>query len=113
MNKEIRVYLLDILNSIELIEEYVSGISFDDFTQDTGKQDSVCLRLAVIGESVSKLPEATIQQQPSIPWNKIVGLRNFLVHDYASVSFKRIWQTIQQDLPPLKKAIQEILENQT
>ena len=109
--KEIRVYLDDILDSIEKIEEYTRGVNFKKFDSNTELQDAVVRRLEIIGEAVKNLPAETKSKHPEIPWKQISGMRDVLIHEYAGVSLKRVWKVITDDLSPLKETALKILKN--
>ena len=95
-------YLLDIIESISLIEEYINGYSFEQFSEDTAKQDSVIRRLTIIGEAAKNLPENFTVLYPEVDWGKAVGMRNYLVHEYFGVSLKIIWNVAVNILPNFK-----------
>ena len=105
MDKDISIYLKQILDSIILIESYISGVTEQQFLDDKQLQDSVALRLHVIGELSNKLPDEFKDQVPEIPWVEIVGMRNFIAHQYLEVTQARVWQTIVADLPSLKETL--------
>lgn len=109
MKKDPRVYLEDILESIGKIEDYVRGLSFEQFEQDTERQDAVIRRFEIIGEAVKRLSADFKEHIPDIPWKQIAGMRDVLIHDYANVSLPRVWKTATE-LTRLKRAIQEILK---
>ncbi|MBW2608589.1 MAG: DUF86 domain-containing protein [Deltaproteobacteria bacterium] len=71
-------------------------------------QDAVCRRLEIIGEAANKLHEDFIGKYPQIPWNKIVAMRNILIHEYFSVDLDQVWNTIETDLPILKEQLLKI-----
>lgn len=107
--KEDKVYLEDILDSIEKIERYVNRLSPAQFTDDSAAQDAVMRRLSIIGEAVKHLSAEIKSKQPDIPWKDIAGMRDILIHEYAGVQLERIWNTIQNDLPPLKDAVKKLI----
>lgn len=109
MKKNPVVFLDHVLNSIKLLEEYTQSLSFDDFKSDYEKQDAVIRRLEVIGEAVRNLPEEFVEKYPNIPWRDIMDFRNVLIHQYFDVNIERVWETVQRDLPELKKKIQSIV----
>lgn len=111
MNKEPQVFLKHILESINLIEDNVSGMSQEKFLENTPIQDAVMRRLEIIGEAVKNLPETLKQQTPNVPWQDIADMRNKLIHEYFGVDIKLVWNTIQNDLPSFKEQIQKILKN--
>ena len=105
-----------ILESIDQIEEYSKRIEKpNDFLLSPGgvlRLDACVMRFQVIGESVRSL--LTIDNTPllehnEIPWRKIVGLRNLISHEYMSVDEVLIYNIIKDDLPLLRKAVEEII----
>jgi uncharacterized protein with HEPN domain len=85
MKKDPLVYIDDIRESIEAIKRYTAGLTKEDFFNSTEKQDAVYRRLEVIGEAANRLPDEFRSQYPRIPWNKVVGMRNVLIHEYDSI----------------------------
>ncbi|MGK7391298.1 MAG: HepT-like ribonuclease domain-containing protein [Candidatus Cyclobacteriaceae bacterium M2_1C_046] len=85
------VYLNDILGSIERIEEYLDGINEEEFYQNSEKQDAVLRRLEIIGEAVKRVPDDIRDDYEKVPWRKIAGMRDIIVHEY-------FWSYIKYDL---------------
>jgi len=110
MNRDIRLYIHDILESIQAIEEYVQPTTEEDFYGNRQVQDAVLRRLEIIGEAVKKLDENFRNRYPEIPWKKVAGLRDVLIHEYFGVSLKRVWRVIKIDLVDLKLQISRIWE---
>ena len=108
MNRDIRVYLQDILESIGIIEEYTQELSAEDFFHRRQTQDAVIRRLEIIGEAVKHIPSDIRIEFPAIPWKKIAGMRDFLIHEYFGVNLERVWLVVSRDLPPLKKQIRHL-----
>ena len=106
--KDPRVYLEDILSAIERIQKYTS-IDKEKFLHDGLVQDATIRQISIIGEASAKVPIAIKNQHASIPWKKIVGMRNVVVHDYSEVSLLTVWTVIERDLPLLKTEVQNIL----
>lgn len=111
MKKEIRVYLEDILDSVQKIEEYTKGIDFAEFDSNTKHQDAVIRRLEIIGEAVKSLPADLKAQYPAIPWKQIAGMRDILIHEYAGVSLPRVWKVVTDHLQTLKEAADKALKD--
>ena len=109
--------LEDILESINLIQEWtVDRKTVDDYmTSSTGVMafNACVMRLQVIGEHVGKLLKNNskpLEAYPNIHWNAIYSMRNFISHEYANIDEDIIVSTINDDLPPLKEAIEELLK---
>jgi uncharacterized protein with HEPN domain len=111
MEKSNKVYLEDIIQAIKLIlDDYVSGFSFEDFDKDKKTQDAVIRQIAIIGEAMGKLDKDFIENHTELPGKEAVSMRNVLVHDYDWVDTKEVWRTIEQDLPKLKQTVETILK---
>lgn len=109
MAKDPSIFLAHIVESIDAIEGYAAGQTLDTFLNSPKDQDAVIRRLEVIGEAVKNLPEDFKRAHPEIPWGKIAGMRNVLVHEYFVVDIPAVWDTVQDDLPPLKQQIRSVL----
>ena len=108
MKKDVIVYIEDILDGIAKIEEYTKKITENNFNKSTKIQDAVLRRLEIIGEAVKNIPQEMRGKYPDIPWKKIAGTGDVLIHEYSGVNLKRIWKVIKEDLIDLKRNIQEI-----
>ncbi len=108
--RDVSVYLHDILDSIADIEAYLENVDEASFLSDKKTQDSVIRRLEVIGEAVRSVPEDMRERYKDVPWRAIAGMRDILIHEYFGVNIERVWETVQVDLPVLKKRVQTILE---
>lgn len=104
------VYLEDIVESIEIIEGFVSGVTQPAFEANLEKQDAVIRRLAIIGEAVKNVPIDIRAKYPEVPWRDAAGLRDVVVHEYFGVSLEVIWGVAVQELPVLKAQIRRIQE---
>lgn len=113
MKKSNKIYLEDILQAIKFIlENYVSGMGFEEFNKDKKTQDAVIRQIAIIGEAISKLDENFVKNHPDLPSKEAVAMRNVLVHDYDWVDTEEVWRTIEQDLPKLKETVEKILREE-
>jgi len=112
MDKNI-VYLRHILLATGKINEYVNRGGRKLFDKDTAIQDALIKQIEIIGEATRKISEGFKKDYPGVPWKKMVGMRDKLVHDYMGVDLEAVWKTAVEDIPELKKLIEEVLENLT
>ena len=106
--RQLNVYLEDIVESIEIIEGFVGGVTQDAFEVNLEKQDAVIRRLAIIGEAVKNIPDDIRSKYPEVPWRDAAGLRDVVVHEYFGVSLEIIWNVAIRELPVLKGQILHI-----
>ena len=109
-NPDVRGYLEDILEALEKIQRYVSGVSLEQFRDDEKTQDSVIRNFEVIGEAVKRVSKEFKNKHPEVPWRSAAGMRDNLIHDYPNVVPDVVWKTAVKDLPVFKKQIAELLK---
>jgi uncharacterized protein with HEPN domain len=100
-------FLLDMLQSAELIASYTDQISKDEFIQNVQLQDAVIRRLLVIAEAARRVSEITRQERFDISWSEMNGMRNRLVHEYDDVDFDIVWDVVQNEIPSLITALKQ------
>ena len=81
-----------------------------EFVELTTIQDAVIRRLEIIGEAVKNIPFSFRKEYPKIPWKKISGLRDILIHEYFGVDMRLVWRITKKDMPEFKKRISDIIE---
>lgn len=108
MKKDPRVYLAQILERIERIDQYTAK-GRDAFLADLLIQDAVMRNFEIIGEAAKRVPDEYRKQHPIIPWRMMSAFRDVLIHNYEGVSLARVWEIIENELPRLKTAISAIL----
>ena len=102
------VYLRHIADAIQKIESYVS-VGHETFMSTSHWQDAVIRQLEIIGEATKRLSPEVRRGYPQIPWKRIAGLRDVLIHDYLGVDISLVWRITQTYLPELKHQIDAIL----
>jgi len=105
------VFLEDILECIEKIQQYVHGLSEKEFEENAEKQDAVIRRIEIIGEAVKNISANTRSHYPLIKWREIAGMRDVVIHQYFGVSIGLVWRVAISDLPKLKPEIEAIIHD--
>lgn len=95
----------DILESIYKIENYTKELSFDDFAVNTLVIDGVIRNIEIIGEASKNIPSEIQEKFSDIPWKKLKGIRNRIIHEYFKVDITIIWFIVQNELTPLREAL--------
>ena len=103
-----RLYLTHILEAIEKIQRYTAD-GRDEFFGDPRTQDAVLRNFEIIGEATKHLSQETRNKQPDIPWKQIAGFRDVLIHDYMGVDIEEVWNVVENSIPPLLSAVQDLL----
>ncbi len=105
-----RERLLDLLEAITLIEKYASRgrVAFEG---DELIQTWIVHHLQIIGEACRTLSSEMRDLHPEVPWAKILGMRNLLVHHYFGIDREAVWSVVERDLPGLKSKVEAILQD--
>ena len=107
--KDDSVYLQHILEYIRRVEGDTSQ-GKEHFPSSTTHQDAVLRNLQTMSESTQRLPDSAKALRPNVEWEKIAAFRNVLVHNYLGIDLEQIWNIANDDVPTLKQAILEIIE---
>lgn len=105
------VYLKHILDAIARIEEYTRGIDGEEFSKGTLIQDGVIRQIEIIGEAAKNISSGLKEKYSNVPWKDISGMRDKLIHVYFGVDIDAVWTTVENDIPILKKEIEQILKD--
>ena len=108
--KDPSIFLGHILDNIEKIENGIKNMSEVEYAKNVDIQDATLRRLEVIGEAVKNLPYAFRKKYPAVPWKKMAGIRDVLIHEYFGVDMYLVWKISVTNIPKLKKQILKIIE---
>ena len=107
-----RVFLQHIIDSISSIEEFLRDVSNEEFRENRMLYNAVIRELEIIGEAGKNVSEEMKDKYPDIPWKKITGMRNKLIHDYFGVDLKVVWDTALYEIPKLKEQIKDLISRE-
>ena len=104
-------FVQDILDSIDDTGNFIEGMDFEDFIKDKKTIYSVVRAIEIIGEATKNIPEQIKKKYPEVPWKKMAGMRDRLVHEYFGVDLEILWGTAKEDVPGLKTPVSKVLED--
>lgn len=104
--RNIKLYVFDILNSINKIELYTADMSFESFSKDSKTIDAVIRNFEILGGASSHLPISFKKNNSEVEWRILIDFRNVIIHEYFGVNLEIIWDIIKNEIPILKSKIQ-------
>ncbi len=110
--KRYKMYARHIRDEIAFLRNESEGIPFERFCKDSMRQRAFVRSLEIIGEAVKNIPASVKTEYPQIPWKRIAGTRDRLIHHYFQVDYKIVWNIVQVELPPLEAVMQDILKGE-
>ncbi len=108
-----RLFVADIVDAISAIGDYTAGLTREQFFADRLRLDAVIKNLTVIGEAAGRVPADISDANPQIPWSRMRGMRNVVVHEYFGIDEEVLWGTITDDLKPLVPSLTTLLAEQS
>lgn len=108
MKRDYKLFIQDIIESINIIQKYVHNITEKQFKKDIKLQDAVIRRLEIIGEASKNIPRAVKEVNKGIPWANISHYRDFIIHSYFEASLQRIWEVATTDITKFKESFENI-----
>jgi uncharacterized protein with HEPN domain len=102
-------FLFDMLDAAQLIQQYVTGLTRQQFDNDVKTQDAVIHRLTIIGEAAKKISQQTRLLLPTLPFDNMARMRDKVIHVYWRTEFDIVWDTASNDMQPLIDALLAML----
>jgi uncharacterized protein with HEPN domain len=101
--------LLDILMAAKLIQEFAKGIDKNIFDDDLMRQSAIIRQLEIIGEATKRLSSDLRDSYSEIPWRKMAGMRDILIHNYEEVDLDEVWNVAIIAIPELIQKLEKIV----
>lgn len=102
--------VLDILEAIELAQQFVRDMTFEEFQSDIKTIRAVAYQIALLGEAANHIPPQVQALRPDLPWPQMRGIRNIAIHEYFRLDIPTLWQTVIHDLPSLVGPLRQMLD---
>ena len=102
-------YLLDMLLAARKVRQFTQGVGWEQFEKDDLIQNATMRQIQIIGEASRKVSVEYQQDHPEIPWLKIIGMRNKLVHEYFRIIPERVWDVVEKDIPELIRLVEPLV----
>jgi len=102
-------YLEDIQDAIEKIEGFTRGLDFEGLKQDERTIFAVVRAFEIMGEAAKKVPRELRNRYPSVPWKRMAGMRDKIIHEYFAVDLDVVWKAVQEDVPALKPLLRQVV----
>ncbi len=106
------LYLEDMFQSMQRIEEYIGDLDFKEFKMTHIVVDAVVRNFEIIGEASKKIPTDVQEKYPEIPWKKMYGLRNLIAHEYFGIDYEMIWEIAKSNLPKNRNDLYKAIEKE-
>ncbi|MBE7013920.1 MAG: DUF86 domain-containing protein [Ruminococcaceae bacterium] len=106
-----KIIVEKIIKYISKVINYSKDVNYEDFVNNSILVEACVFNLSQIGELANKIDKEFEENNPSIPWRVMYGLRNKIVHDYEGVNLILIWDIIKEDLQGLNDQLKKLYQN--
>ncbi|MEM1514246.1 MAG: DUF86 domain-containing protein [Candidatus Thermoplasmatota archaeon] len=110
MKRDYKLFVKDILQAIDKIENFIGTMSFDEFMKDEKTKSAVIREIEVIGEASKNIPESIRIRSKDLPWKDMARMRDKVTHSYFGIYYETVWKFIKERLPEIKSLISKLLE---
>ena len=105
-----RNHFEDILQSIDHIDEFLAELGFEGYQVDMKTRSAVERELQIITEAAIRLGDEAEKLCPGPDWKGFRGMGNILRHQYHQVNDEIVWNTVKDELPPMRAAVSKALK---
>jgi uncharacterized protein with HEPN domain len=97
------------LHAARKILEYAEGVTESGFKASSLHQDAILRQLTILGEAAKRISSEFRAQHPEVPWRRIAGFRDIVVHDYLFVNLEEVWRIVREDVPSLVDVLPSLM----
>ena len=109
MNRDVKLYLNDIIENIEDAELFIKGMTYQEFIKDKKTVNAAIRSIEVIGEATKHIIADIRAKRNDIPWKDMAGMRDKCIHGYLGIDYEVVWTAIKNELPLIKPKINSLL----
>jgi uncharacterized protein with HEPN domain len=109
MNRDVSLYLRDILQYMQDAQDFVRGVARERFAADKKTLYATVRAIEVIGEATKNIPEDLRRRHPAVPWKEMAGMRDKLIHAHVGIDIETVWLTVTDRIPALRPLIARVL----
>jgi uncharacterized protein with HEPN domain len=109
--RDVGLFIHDMLEAVEKVERYTSGLSYQQFDGNDLVVDAVVRNLEIIGEAAKFIPPDMRSRYDAINWSRVVGFRNIVIHAYFAVDVEIVWTIATQRLADLKPVLEKMVQD--
>ncbi|HDR06411.1 MAG TPA: DUF86 domain-containing protein, partial [Candidatus Coatesbacteria bacterium] len=104
-----RSHLFDILEALNSIRAFITGVDYDSFVENDMLLSAVIRKLEIVGEATKRLSSEFRSAHPEVPWKMMSGMNDILIHDYDQVDVELVWKTVSFETDKTKRMIEELV----
>ncbi|HJW89568.1 MAG TPA: DUF86 domain-containing protein [Anaerolineales bacterium] len=109
MTRKFSVYIRDMLQNMLDSQDFIRGMSYEEFTADKKTINAVLRSIEVIGEAVKHIPDDIRNIYPIVPWKEMAGMRDKVIHFYFGVDVETVWLVVKERIPEIMPILYKIL----
>jgi len=113
MTRDYSLFIKDILEAINDIEDFIGDMNFEAFCSDRKTRTAVVHEIEIIGEAAKNIPKTLRDKYKGLPWKDMSKMRDKISHFYFGVKYEIVWKVVKERLPEIKSAIENILKDLT
>lgn len=112
MRLEVRKYLHDIQRALDALADFIGGKNFEDYAAEAMLRAAVERQFEIIGEALAQLAKRDENVASRISdHRRIIAFRNILIHGYAEIDDRLVWDIVETKLPTLRAEVGDLLQD--